>query len=151
LAAFDLKAKSVARRDTQTVYLKGAEQLSVFLNIVGAHRALLQLESLRVTRDVRNQTNGRVICDNAKFNKAVDAAMRQTADIQYIIENIGFETLPKNLRIAAELRLDNPEANLGELAELSGLGRSALNHRLRRLAEIAENIRVYGPEEWDKD
>ena len=77
--------------------------------------------------------------------------MRQTADIQYIIENIGFETLPQNLRIAAELRLDNPEANLGELAELSGLGRSALNHRLRRLAEIAENIRAYGPEEWDKD
>ena len=151
LAAFDLKAKSVSRRDTQTVYLKGAEQLSVFLNIVGAHRALLQLESLRVTRDVRNQINRLRNCDNANINKAVDAAMRQTADIQYIIENIGFETLPQNLRIAAELRLDNPEANLGELAELSGLGRSALNHRLRRLAEIAENIRAYGPEEWDKD
>lgn len=151
LDAFDLKAKSVSRRDTQTVYLKGAEQLSVFMNIVGAHRALLQLESLRVTRDVRNQTNRHRNCDNANINKAVDAAMRQTADIQFIIEQIGFETLPQNLKIAAELRLDNPEANLGELAELSGLGRSALNHRLRRLAEIAENIRVFGPEEWDKD
>ena len=77
--------------------------------------------------------------------------MRQTADIQFISEKIGFETLPASLRTAAELRLDNPEASLVELAELSGLGRSALNHRLRRLAEIAENIRVYGPEEWDKD
>ena len=151
LASFDLKGKSVLRRETQTVYLKGAEQLSTFMNIVGAHRALLQLESVRVTRDMRNMTNRRRNCDNANVNKTVVAAMRQTDDIQLIIESIGFETLPQNLRTAAELRLDNPEANLAELSELSGLGRSALNHRLRRLAEIAENIRVYGPGEWDKD
>lgn len=151
LAAFDLKAKSVSRRETKTVYLKGAEQLSDFMNIVGAHRSLLQLESLRVTRDMRNLTNRRLNCDRANINKTVEAAMRQTADIQLIIEKVGFETLPASLREAAELRLDNPESSLVELAELSGLGRSALNHRLRRLTEIAENIRVYGPEEWNKD
>lgn len=151
LAAFELKAKSVSRRESQTVYLKGAEQLSIFMNIVGAHRALLQLESMRVTRDMRNMTNRRLNCDKANVNKTVEAAMRQTADIQFITEKIGFETLSQNLRVAAELRLDNPEANLGELAEISGLGRSALNHRLRRLSEIADNIRVYGPEEWDRD
>ncbi|MBR2784352.1 MAG: DNA-binding protein WhiA [Firmicutes bacterium] len=151
LAGFGLKAKTVTRRDSQTVYLKGAEQVSDFMNIVGAHRALLQLESLRVTRDVRNRSNRQRNCDTANLNKAVAAAVRQVADIQFIIEQIGFETLPQNLRTAAELRLDNQDANLSELSELSGLGRSALNHRLRRLTEIAENIRVYGPEEWDKD
>ena len=151
LASFDLKAKSVSRRETKTVYLKGADQISDFMNIVGAHRSLLELESLRVTRDMRNRTNRWLNCENANLNKIADAAVRQTADIQFIIEQIGFETLPQNLRIAAELRLENPESSLGELASLSGLGRSALNHRLRRLADIAENIRVYGPEEWDKD
>lgn len=151
LSGYELKAKSVSRRDTQTVYLKGAEQLSVFMNIVGAHRSLLDLESLRVTRDMRNLSNRRRNCDNANLEKTVAAAMRQVRDIEFITETIGFETLPANLRQAAELRLDNPEAALSELSELSGLGRSALNHRLRRLTIIADNIRVYGPEEWDKD
>lgn len=151
LSDFELKGKTVSRRETKTVYLKGADQISTFMNVIGAHRALLQLESLRVTREVRNRTNRWRNCDNANMNKSVEAGLRQTADIKYIIEQIGFETLPQNLRAAAELRLDNTEATLSELAEMSGLGRSALNHRLRRLTEIANNIRVYGPEEWDRD
>ena len=151
LAGFGLNAKSISRRDTLTVYLKGAEQLSDFMNNIGAHRALLQLESVRVSKDMNNQINRKINCDNANLNKTVEAAMRQSEDIRLILDTIGFEALPQNLRIAAELRLDNPEDNLSDLSAQSGLGRSALNHRLRRLSEIAENIRVFGPEEWDKD
>ena len=151
LEGFDLKAKTVSRKDRETVYLKGAEQICDFMSLIGAHRSLLEFESVRVNKDMRNQINRRCNCDKANLNKTVEASMRQVADIGFIMESIGFETLPQSLRQAAELRLDNTEATLAELSELSGLGRSALNHRLRRLGRIAENIRSFGPEHWNED
>ena len=149
LASFNLSGKIIQRKDTKTVYIKDAEQISDFMNIIGSHRALLEFEAVRVTKEMRNQINRRRNCDTANINKTVEAALRQKMDIEYILEKIGIESLPKTLRQAAELRLDNPESSLSELAELSNLGRSALNYRLRRLGKIAENIRDYGPESWD--
>lgn len=150
LADFGLQGKALRRRDSMTVYLKGAEQISDFMNIAGSHRSLLAFESVRVVKEVRNQANRLRNCDNANINKTVAAAARQKEEIEYILSQIGMETLPKNLRDVAELRLEYPDASLTELAELSRLGRSALNHRLRRLGSIADNIRSYGPSEWNR-
>lgn len=150
LADFGLNGKIVRRKDLEIVYLKGAEEISQLLNIMASHRSLLEFESIRVTKEVRNQVNRQRNCDTANINKVVNAGMRQVRDINYINSTIGLSQLPRNLRIAAELRLDYPDYSLADLSEISALGRSALNHRLRRLAEIAENIREYGAEEWDR-
>jgi len=150
LTDFGLPAKTVRRKGLEILYLKGAEQISDFMNIVGSHRSLLEFESVRVTKEVRNNVNRRRNCDTANINKTVTASMRQVADIEYVFAQIGAETLPRQLRETAELRLEYPEESLAELAALSGLGRSALNHRLRRLSRIAANIRDYGSREWNR-
>lgn len=148
--SFDLQAKSVRRKETQVVYLNNAEQISNFLIIAGSHRSLLEMENTRVEKEIRNNVNRLVNCDKANLNKTISAALRQKDQIEYVLEQIGFEVLPKTLREAAELRLEYPETSLSDLAEISGLGRSALNHRLRRLAEIADNIETYGKAEWNR-
>lgn len=149
LADYGLQGKMIGRRDRQTVYLKGAEQVSDFLNVVGSHRSMLELESIRVKKGLRNQANRLRNCDTANINKTITASMRQCDEISFIDQQLGLGQLPQNLREAAELRLEHPDASLAELAELSTLGRSALNHRLRRLHEIAEHIRDFGTSSWE--
>ena len=149
MESFDLPAKSVERKGREVVYLKGGEQISDFLNIVGSHRSLLEFENVRVTKEVRNKANRARNCDNANINKTVTAAMRQCESIRYILKELGPEKLPPPLLTVAELRLSHPDESLAGLSEASSLGRSALNHRLRRLEEIADNIRSYGKEEWN--
>ena len=111
---------------------------------------MLEFESVRVFKEVRNQANRLRNCDNANVNKTVAAAARQVEEISYIQRELGMKYLPAKLRAVAELRLEYPDASLTELAELSCLGRSALNHRLRRLEQIADNIRSYGVSEWNR-
>ena len=150
LASFELKGRIVRRKGAEIVYLKEGEQISQFMNLVGSHRSMLEFESVRVTKEMRNNVNRQTNCDNANIDKTVAAAMRQVADIEYISRCIGLSVLPQNLRQVAELRLDNPEESLAGLAQISTLGRSALNHRFRRLTQIADNIRDFGPESWDR-
>ena len=150
MESFDLPAKSVERKGREVVYLKGSEQISEFLNLTGGHRSLLEFESIRVTKEVRNNVNRLRNCDNANINKTVAAAMRQCEVIRYIFNEIDPNTLPPPLLTVAELRLSYHNESLAELSEVSSLGKSALNHRLRRLEQIADNIRVYGKEAWDK-
>lgn len=150
MESFDLPAKSVERKGREVVYLKGSEQISEFLNLTGSHRSMLEFESVRVTKEVRNNVNRLRNCDNANINKTVTAAMRQCKAIRYILAELGPDTLPPALLTVAELRLSYPNESLAELSEMSSLGRSALNHRLRRLEQIADNIRVYGKEAWDR-
>ena len=149
LAGYDLPARTIHRKGGEWIYLKGAEQISDFLNVVGSHRSLLEFENVRVTKAVRNTANRLCNCDTANINKTVNAALRQQEDIRFILEQIGPETLPRPLLTIAELRLNYPSASLSELSDLSGLGRSALNHRFRRLTQIAENIRARGKTHWD--
>lgn len=151
MAEYDLNAKIVRRKDREIVYLKGAEEISQLLNIMGSHRSLLEFESLRVTKEIRNQANRQRNCDTANVNKVVSAGWRQVQDINAIAASIGLEILPRNLRVAAELRLEYPDYSLADLSEISLLGRSALNHRLRRLSQIARNIEDFGPEQWDRE
>ncbi len=128
-------AKITRRKDLSIIYIKGAEQISLFLNIIGAHRSLLEFESVRVDKDVRNQVNRLVNCDNANMNKTVSAAQKQIAYINFL-ENKGAK-LSTALQETAHLRLQHPDASLADLSEMTALGRSAINHRLRRLEEIA--------------
>ena len=140
LAGFALRAKSARRKGLIILYLKEAEQISLLLNIMGSHRSMLEFESLRVDKDLRNQVNRRVNCDNANVDKTVDASLKQIERLRLIEMGPGLNSLKPTLKETALLRLQHPEASLSELSDISGLGRSAINHRLRRLLEIADEI-----------
>lgn len=141
---YGLGAKYVRRKENYITYLKGAEAISDFLTVIGAMRAVLSFENIRVVKDVRNNANRRTNCETANIQKTVDASTRQVADIEYIDERLGLENLQDDLRELALLRLDNRDASLAELGRLMNpeLGKSGVNHRLKKLAELAENLRI---------
>lgn len=140
---FHLAAKVSQRKNWYVVYLKESEQIVGFLNIMGAHSALLNYENARIYKDMRNQVNRLVNCETANLNKTVNAAVRQLENIELIRDSVGLEQIPDSLREAAELRVKYPDANLKELGDmmLPRLGKSGVNHRLRKIEEIAERIR----------
>jgi DNA-binding protein WhiA len=140
LAEFTIRAKTTRRKGLIILYLKEAEQISLLLNIMGSHRSMLEFESLRVDKDLRNQVNRLVNCDKANVDKIVTASLKQIERLRLIEEGPGLNILKATLREVALLRLQHPEASLSELSDISGLGRSAINHRLRRLLEIADEL-----------
>lgn len=138
-----LAPKTVDRKDDLVVYLKEGEQIVRFLNIIGAHVALLQFEDARVHKEMRNQVNRLVNAETANLNKTVVAAMRQAEAIRLIKQRQGgLARLSSGLWQMAELRLNNPESSLKELGELADppLSKSAVNHRLRKLMQIAQAL-----------
>ena len=141
--SFDMDAKIVQRKKMSVVYLKEGEQIVDILNIMEAHVALLELENVRILKEMRNSVNRKVNCETANINKTVSAAVRQMEDIAYIRDTIGLDCLPEGLRDVALTRLEYPEAALAELGRLlrSPVGKSGVNHRLRRLSEIADQMR----------
>jgi len=143
LASFDLEARIVLRKKYFVVYFKEGEGIVDLLNVMEAHVALMELENTRILKEMRNSINRRVNCETANIAKTVNAASKQVEDIQYIKEHYGFENLPDNLRQMAEVRLLNPEATLKELGELMEppIGKSGINHRLRKLGELADRLR----------
>lgn len=140
--SFELKSKVIVRKDNFVVYLKEAEQISDLLNIVGAHKALLRFEDIRVLKDVRNNINRLVNCETANLSKTIDASMRQIEHIEIINNKIGLNRLPENLKIVAEIRLNNPDATLKEVGEMLDppIGKSGVNHRFRKLENIAKEL-----------
>jgi DNA-binding protein WhiA len=139
LGGFGLEARMTRRKKNYVVYLKEGASIVDLLNVVGAHKTLLNLENLRVEKEVRNTVNRKVNCETANIGKTVSAAARQIEDIARIKERGRFMLLPDTLRQTAELRLEYPDASLQELGELfcPPLGKSGVNHRLRKLAAIA--------------
>lgn len=140
---FDLAAKIVQRKSNFVVYLKEGDQIVDLLNIIGAHSALLNLENIRIVKQVRNNVNRIVNCETANLNKIVNASIRQIQNIEFIQQNYGFKILPDSLREIAELRLDYKEASLRELGQMLNppVGKSGVNHRLRKIEKIAENLK----------
>jgi len=138
-----LPAKESERKNWHVVYLKGSEQIVRFLNIIGAHAALLSFENARIYKDMRNQVNRLVNCETANLNKTVNASVRQLENIKLVKDTVGFEHIPVSLREVAELRVEYPDASLKELGDFMQprLGKSGINHRLRKIEEIAEKIR----------
>lgn len=143
LGTFRLNARIIKRKGSYVTYLKEGENIVDFLNIIGAHTALMELENVRILKGMRNDVNRIVNCETANLDKTVNAAVRQVENIRYIMENMGQDVLPDSLREIAELRLAYADANLVELGQLLNppLGKSGVNHRLRKLDRIAENHR----------
>ncbi len=140
---FSLNAKTIVRKDYHIVYIKEGEKIVDFLNIIGAHNALLKLENIRILKEMRNNINRIVNCETANIAKIANASLRQIQKIEKIQKHMGLETLPDNLRETAELRLENQNLSLAELGELHNpkVGKSGVNHRLRKLERIADNIK----------
>lgn len=141
MQTFSLKAKLTDRKNEYIVYLKDGESIIKFLSVIGAHNAMMELENVRIVKEMRNNVNRVVNCETANLNKVVKAAVRQVNCIKYIDEHMGIENLPQPLQETAKLRLDYPDVSLNDLVEYAGgLGKSGINHRLKKLQEIARGL-----------
>ena len=145
----DLAAKMVLRRERYVVYLKESETIVELLNRMGAHKALLAFENIRITKDVRNNVNRAANCDSANLDKTMTAAQKQIEAIRLIEEKGAFSRMPRSLREIAEKRMDNPDMPLKELGEAFDppISKSAVNHRLRKLMEFAAQWQIEQDEE----
>lgn len=143
MSGFGIDAKIILRKRYHVVYVKDGEMIVDMLNIMGAHRSLMNMENVRIRKDIRNNINRRVNCEAANLNKTVSAAVKQIDDINYIIETKGMGFLPEGLQELALVRLENEDATLKELGEMMTppIGKSGVNHRLRKISEIAEEMR----------
>ncbi len=143
LASYDVDAKVVLRKRHYVVYIKEGSQIVELLGLMGAHISLMQLENVRIVKEMRNSVNRKVNCETANLNKTVSAAVRQAEDIRYIQEKIGLDKLPMDLEETARLRLEHIEASLKELGDMLSpkVGKSGVNHRLRKLSQIADDLR----------
>lgn len=139
-----LNAKSIERKNGYIAYIKEAEKIADFLNIIGAHVSLMKFEDVRIIRDMRNSVNRLVNCETANLNKTIGAAQRQVNNIKFIDDTIGLEQLPDRLQEIARLRLEYQDITLKELGDMIPgvkVSKSGVNHRLRKIEEIAENLR----------
>jgi DNA-binding protein WhiA len=142
MKGFKLPVRLTERKGAHIVYLKEGDAITSFLQIIGAHNALMAFENVRIVKDMRSQVNRIVNCETANLEKTAKASARQTEFIKHIEQNLGFNKLSPELKEVALARLKNPEATLLELAEmLNGkVSKSGINHRLRKLSDIARKI-----------
>lgn len=140
---FEMGAKIIRRKKYYVLYLKEGKQIVEFLNVIEAHVALMELENLRILKEMRNNVNRIVNCETANLKKTVSAAVKQVADIMYIDEVVGLHTLSEPLEELARLRMEHDDASLKELGELLSpqVGKSGVNHRLRKISQYAEKLR----------
>lgn len=143
IRSFEVDAKPILRKNYHVVYVKEGAQVAELLNIMEAHVALMEFENVRIVKDVRNSVNRQVNCETANLNKTVNAARKQYEDILLIRDSVGLHVLSENLEAVALLRLEYPEASLIELGEMLNpkLGKSGVNHRLKKISEYAESLR----------
>lgn len=139
MQGFSLSARMTDRKNDFIVYLKDGDHITDFLSLIGAHQSLLEFENVRIVKEMRNNVNRQVNCETANLNKVIRAAVLQTACIRYLQEHSDYGGLPDKLRETAELRLAHPDASLNELVEYAGgaVGKSGLNHRLKKIQQLA--------------
>lgn len=144
LSNFSIEGRIILRKKYYVVYLKEGEYISDLLNVCEAYKALMEFENMRILKDVRNTVNRRVNCEAANITKTVNAAAKQIEDIEYIRQHYGLHRLQPGLRQMAEVRLEYPDAPLKELGGYLDppVGKSGVNHRLRKLSEIADGLRL---------
>lgn len=140
---YEVDAKVVMRKNHYVVYVKEGSQIVELLGVMGAHVSLMQLENVRIVKEMRNTVNRKLNCEMANLNKTVSTAVRQAEDIRYIEATIGLHELSEGLEEIARLRLEHPDASLKELGDMLSprVGKSGVNHRLRKLSLIAEQLR----------
>ncbi|OWZ83798.1 DNA-binding protein WhiA [Natranaerobius trueperi] len=139
---FEIQPGKITRKKEYVVYLKDSEQICEFINVIGAHKTLLDYENVRVMKGMRNKINRLVNCETANLQKTVVASLRHINNIKTIDEKLGLSNLPSNLQEIAFKRVEYPEANLKELGELlePPVGKSGVNHRLRKIEKLAERL-----------
>lgn len=147
--SFAMEAKIVKRKKYYVVYVKEGSQIVDLLNVMEAHVALMDLENVRILKEMRNSINRQVNCEAANINKTVLAARKQIDDILYIKNQIGFQNLSEVLEEIATIRIEYPDASLKELGALltPAIGKSGVNHRLRKLSILADQLREQKEEE----
>ena len=141
---YHLNARTTARRSGYIVYLKEAEKIAEFLQLIGATNGMLKFENIRIVRDMRNSVNRLVNCENANMDKVANASNRQIENIRLIDSMVGLDSLPEKLRAIAETRLAHQEVSLKELGVLvpgGPISKTGVNHRLRKLNAYAEELR----------
>ena len=145
LSTFEIEAKTICRKKYFVVYIKEGSAIVEFLGLCEAHVSLMEFENRRILKEMSNSINRKVNCEAANIAKTVRAANRQVEDILYLQKGYGFHKLPGSLREMAQVRLDNPDATLQELGKLLDppVGKSGVNHRLRKLSELADERRSY--------
>lgn len=143
LIGIGVNGKSILRKNMYVLYVKDSEHIEDTLTYMGAQQCTITLMNIKIRKDMRNKANRVRNCDEANINKVVNAAMRQTEDIQWIVKCGKLETLSPELRELAQLRLENPELSLKELGELLSvpIGRSGVNHRFQKIASIAKELK----------
>ncbi len=148
---FDIEAGLVCRKNHYVVYVKEGSELVDLLNVMEAHSALMELENVRIIREISGTVNRKVNCETANINKTVSAAVQQINDILLLRDRVGFEQLPEGLAEVAQARLAKPEASLKELGDSLDppVGKSGVNHRLRKIKEIANGLREDEEEKHD--
>ena len=149
IQSFEIDAKIVKRKKYDVVYVKEGAQIVELLGLMGAGVSLMNLENVRILNGMRNTVNRKVNCETANINKTVNAAVKQMEDIAYIRDTVGLHRLPENLEETALLRLEYPQASLKELGALFSvpIGKSGVNHRLRKISSIAEQLRGFKEEQ----
>jgi DNA-binding protein WhiA len=140
---FQLNARVIERKKGFVIYVKEGEKIIDFLNLIGAHHALFRFEDVLIMKDMRNSVNRLVNCETANLNKTIGASLRQVENIRLLDEHVGIDNLPVKLRAVARIRLQHPDLNLKEIGEMldDGTSKSGINHRLRKLDELAEKWR----------
>ena len=148
IATFDIEAKIVPRKKYYVVYIKEGSQIVDILNVMEAPVSLMELENIRIVKEMRGSVNRQVNCETANINKTVSAAVKQIEDIRFIQSVAGLSGLPESLQEMARIRLERPDATLKELGEAlePPVGKSGVNHRLRKLSLVAEELRQQFPD-----
>ena len=140
---FNINAKIIKREKDYMLYLKDGEEISEFLALIGANSSVIKFEEIRVLKETRNDINRLVNCETANLNKTINAAVKQIEDIKLIKKKHKFSCLPENLQEIAQLRIENPDVSLIELGKMlkEPIGKSGVNHRLKKISSIAEELR----------
>ena len=142
LLDFDIKAKNMETRNKHYIYLKDGEEISKFLALVGASKAVMKFEDIRIQKEMRGRVNRLVNCETANLNKTINASVEQISAIRKLQKTGKFKKLDENLKEIALLRLENPNMSLLELGKQlkEPIGKSGVNYRLKKIIEIANEI-----------
>lgn len=140
LKLLDLSPKVVVRKNNLVIYFKSSNEIADILTMMGAYTPLMEFHNAKILKEIRNNVNRTINCESANLQKTVDASVEQARAIEKLIEKNLFDTLPENLKEVARLRLEFREHSLKELGEMLDppLGKSGVNHRLRKIQEIAD-------------
>mgnify|MGYP004653174975 CR=1 FL=1 len=139
LKKYDIKSNMTEKNGEYAIYLKDGEEISKFLALIGANKAVLKFEEIRVQREMNNKINRIVNCETANLNKTINASIEQIEAIRKLKDTGKFEKMEDPLKEIAELRLEYPNASLIELGKMlkKPVGKSGVNYRLRKIMEIA--------------